>query len=221
MIKLLSLLSKIWTYIAAHPAEVWQALQSHLLYLVLIPVTIALLIGVPLGIIATRVRWVEKLTMGIASVLQTIPSLALLAFLILIGLGIGYKPSITALVLYSLLPVLRNTYTGIKNVDDFLKEAAMGMGMTNWQRLRLVELPLALSIIMAGVRTATVMCIGTGTLAAYIGAGGLGVYISRGLQLARNDLLLIGAVPAAILALLADFLLSRVETWLTPRGLRV
>lgn len=189
--------------------------------LVLIPVVIAVIIGVPLGIIATRVRWIEKVTMGMASVLQTIPSLALLAFFILIGLGIGYRPAITALVLYSLLPIMRNTYTGVQNVDSFLKEAATGMGMTGWQRLRIVELPLALSVMLAGIRTATVTCVGTGTLAAYIGAGGLGVYISRGLQLARNDLLLVGAVPSAVMALLADYLLGKLEIWLTPRGLRI
>ena len=120
-----------------------------------------------------------------------------------------------------MLPILRNTVVGINGVDPFLKEAALGMGMTGWQRLRMVELPLAFRVIMGGIRTSAVICIGTGTLAAYIGAGGLGQYIVRGLALYRDDLLLVGAIPATLLALLTDFLLGRFEKSVTPRGLRI
>lgn len=217
---MLETFGKVYSFVANDPAQFLSALQDHMLLLVLVPVSLAILVAVPLGILATRFRWLEKITLSITSILQTIPSLALLALMIVMGMGIGYKPAITALFLYSLLPILRNTFIGIKNVDPFLKEAATGMGMTNMQRLRMVELPLAFSVIMAGVRTATVICIGTGTLAAYVGAGGLGVFIVRGLQLFRNYLLIVGAAPAAILALLADYLLGKLEFFLIPRGLR-
>ncbi|MCR3922409.1 MAG: ABC transporter permease [Firmicutes bacterium] len=207
-------------FISNDPSQFLNALQQHLFLLVMTPVSLAILVAVPLGILATRYKWIEKVVMTLTSILQTIPSLALLALMIVIGMGIGYKPAIMALFLYSLLPILRNTFIGIKNVDPFLKEAAMGMGMTNMQRLRMVELPLAFSVIMGGIRTATVICIGTGTLAAYVGAGGLGVFIVRGLQLFRNYLLLVGAVPAAVMALSADYLLGKIEYLLIPRGLR-
>ncbi|HZK24986.1 MAG TPA: ABC transporter permease [Oscillospiraceae bacterium] len=216
----ISIFAKVYTFIASDPAQFITVLQEHLLYLVLIPVSLAILVAVPLGILATRYKWIEKIALGVTSMLQTIPSLALLALMIVMGLGIGYKPAITALFLYSLLPILRNTFIGIRNVDPALKEAATGMGMTNMQRLRMVELPLAFSVIMAGIRTATVTCIGTGTLAAYVGAGGLGVFIVRGLQLFRNYMLIAGAVPAAVMALTADFLLGKLEYALIPRGLK-
>ncbi|NLZ93315.1 MAG: ABC transporter permease [Firmicutes bacterium] len=217
---MLETFNKVYTFIANDPEQFLSAIQDHILLLVLVPVSLAILVAVPLGILASRFRWLEKIVLSITSILQTIPSLALLALMIVLGMGIGPRPAITALFLYSLLPILRNTFIGIKNVDPFLKEAATGMGMTNMQRLRMVELPIAFSVIMAGIRTATVICIGTGTLAAYVGAGGLGVFIVRGLQLFRNYLLLVGAVPAAILALLADYLLGKLEYFLIPRGLR-
>lgn len=216
----ISIIEKVYTFIVNDPTQFITALQEHLLYLVLIPVSLAILIAVPVGILATRYKWLEKIALGVTSMLQTIPSLALLALMIVMGLGIGYKPAITALFLYSLLPILRNTFIGIKNVDPALKEAATGMGMTNMQRLRMVELPIAFSVIMAGIRTATVTCIGTGTLAAYVGAGGLGVFIVRGLQLFRNYMLIAGAIPAAVMALTADFLLGKLEYVLIPRGLK-
>ena len=158
---------------------------------------------------------------GCSHVLQTIPSLALLALMIPLGLGIGKKPAMVALFLYSLLPILRNTYTGIKGVDDSVREAAIGMGMTYFQRLYMVELPMAFSVIMAGVRTATVITIGTATLAALIGGGGLGDFIVTGLGMVRDELIPLGALPAAIMALLADFLLGKLEDWLTPKGLKI
>ncbi len=216
----LTLFSKMASKLAANPSEFFSALGTHMFYLVLIPVTLAILVAVPLGILASRYASFERVVMVMVNIIQTIPSLALLVLLLVAGLGLGKVTAITALFLYSLLPILRNTVVGIRNVDPFLKEAALGMGMTNGQRLRMVELPLAFSVIMTGIRTATVICIGTGTLAAYVGAGGLGTYIVRGLAFFDNALLLIGALPAALLALLADFLLGRLEKRLIPRGLR-
>lgn len=200
--------------------EVLFAIQDHLI-LVAIPVALATLVSVPLGILAARYRWIEVPVMGIANVLQTIPSLALLALMIPLGLGIGRKPALIALFLYSLLPILRNTYIGIRSVDDSIKEAATGMGMTYFQRLYMVELPIALSMIIGGIRTATIIIIGTATLAAMIGGGGLGDFIITGLGMVRDELILLGAIPAALLALLADFLLGKLEYILTPRGLRI
>jgi osmoprotectant transport system permease protein len=217
----LPLLYKMYATIASNPNEFLEALLVHIVYLVATPVCLAILVAVPLGILASQYKTVEKVSMFIVNILQTIPSLALLSILIVMGMGIGLKPAITALFLYSLLPILRNTIVGIKNVDPLLKEAALGMGMTRMQRLRMIEMPIAFSVIMTGIRTATVICIGTGTLAAYIGAGGLGAYIVRGLALYWNHLLLVGAIPTALLALSADFLLGKLERRLIPRGLRV
>ncbi len=211
---------KAYLLILANPGDFFGAIRDHLLFLVLTPVALAILVAVPLGILGTRYTKLGKVVMNFANIIQTIPSLALLVLMLLAGLGLGYRPAITALFLYSLLPILRNTYTGIKNVDPFLKEAAVGMGMTSMQQLRMVELPLAFSVIMAGIRTATVICIGTGTLAAYIGAGGLGPYIVRGLAFMWNHLLILGAIPAALMALLADFILGKLEYIVTPRGLK-
>ena len=215
------LLAKIISTVTNNPDEFLGALRDHILLLVLTPVLLAILVAVPLGILATRHPLLEKIALSVVNIFQTIPSLALLALLIVMGVGIGFKPAILALFLYSLLPILRNTIVGIKSVDPFLKEAALGMGMTSMQRLRLVELPLAFSVIMTGIRTATVICIGTGTLAAYVGAGGLGIYIVRGLAMFWNHMLIVGAVPAAVLALSADYLLGKFEQWVIPRGLRI
>ncbi|BCV24450.1 ABC transporter permease [Gelria sp. Kuro-4] len=212
---------KMWQYLVDNLPEVLLAIQEHVLLLVVFPVAVAVLIAVPLGIAATRWAWLERIVLSVVNVIQTIPSLAMMALFIPLGLGIGNKPAIVALLLYSLLPILRNTYTGIKGVDADLKEAATGMGMTELQRLIRVELPLSVPVIMAGVRTAAVIAIGTATLAAMVGGGGLGRYIYRGLQLMRDYLILVGAVPAAALALVADFILGRLEHWVTPEGLRL
>lgn len=194
-------------------------LNAHL-ELVLPALAVALLLSVPLGIAVTRRRRLEPAVLGIASVIQTIPSLALLAFMIpLPGLGLGARSAIAALFLYALLPIVRNTYTGIKEVDPDLLEAATGMGLTDRQRLWKVELPLATRTIMAGIRTSTVISIGVATLAAFIGAGGLGEPILTGLQLNNMSLVLSGAVPAALLAIVADFALGRLERRLSTERL--
>jgi osmoprotectant transport system permease protein len=158
--------------------------------------------------------------LGLAGVIQTVPSLALLAFMIPIpGLGLGARSAVVALLLYALLPIVRNTFTGIREVDPALLEAARGMGLTSGQVLWRVEMPLAVRTIMAGIRTSTVISIGVATLAAFVGAGGLGDPIVTGLQLNDIDLILSGAVPAAGLALIVDFGLGMCERLLAPRGL--
>jgi osmoprotectant transport system permease protein len=164
--------------------------------------------------------------MGIAGAIQTIPSLALIAFIVVVFAviklpTIGTIPAMVALVMYALLPILRNTYTGIRQVDDSIIEVAVGMGMKSRQILFAVELPLALPVIMAGIRISTVWTIGVAALCGLIGAGGLGDLIIKGLRSIRSDYLLAGTVPAAMLALLFDWLLGLVEKWLTPEGLRL
>ncbi|HHY16164.1 MAG TPA: ABC transporter permease [Firmicutes bacterium] len=211
---------KFFQLLVERQSEVLWALQEHL-WLVFVPVALATLVSVPLGILATRFRRLEFVVMGVANVLQTVPSLALLALMIPLGFGIGNKPAMIALFLYALLPILRNTYLGIKSVDDGTKEAATGMGMTYLQRLYMVELPIALSVIIGGIRTATVIIIGTATLAALIGGGGLGSFIVSGLGMVRDEMILLGAIPAALLAILVDFLFGKLEHVMTPRGLRL
>src|SRR5262245_41814678 len=203
-------------------SEVLQLTFQHLL-LVLIATGAAAVVGIPVGIVLTRRASLAKPVLAIANVLQTIPSLALFGFLIpLLGAyGIGRLPAIIALFLYSLLPIIRNTFTGVNGVDPAVREAARGMGMTDWQMLTQVELPLALNVIIAGVRVATVISVGTATIAAAIGAGGLGTYIFRGLRTVDRTLILAGAVPAAILALGADFTLGWIERALSPGAARV
>ncbi|MEN1760017.1 ABC transporter permease [Anoxynatronum sibiricum] len=182
-------------------------------------VFIAILVGVPLGILITRSRQLARIVLNGANVLQTIPSLAFFGLMIPL-LGIGRPLAVFVLFLYALLPIIKNTYTGIKGVDSSLTEAGRGMGMTNLQLLTMVEVPLALPVMMAGIRIAAVINIGTATIAALIGAQGLGSFIFRGISMGNNNLILTGALPAALLALLVDFLLGRVELLLTPRGMR-
>ena len=185
-------------------------------FLVAVSITIAVLIGVPLGILLTRKPSLASPVMGFAGVMQTVPSLALFGFLIPIPFigGIGNTTAIVALVLYALLPLLRNTYAGVQSVEPSVVEAGRGMGMTDLERLRIIEIPLSLPTILAGVRIATVNAIGLATIAAAVGAGGLGNSIFRGLSMVDSRLILAGAVPAAALALVADGLLGRFERWL-------
>ena len=198
------------------------ALTREHLVLVFISTALAVLVGVPLGILLTRKKSLQTPVLGIANILQTIPSLALFGLLIPIAYigGIGAKTAIIALVLYSLLPIIRNTATGIAGVDAKIKEAATAMGMTDWQILKRVELPLALPVILTGVRVAVVIAVGVATIAAAVGAGGLGTYIFRGLRQNDNNLLLAGAISSAILALAADFALGQIEKNYAPENLR-
>lgn len=198
-----------------------EILSETAWHLVLVGVStaIAVAVGVPLGILAVRRGALRRLLLGAAGVIQTIPSLALFGFLLpvpLIG-GIGTRTALVALTLYGLLPVVRNTVAGIEGVDPAVREAGRGMGMTDRELLFRVELPLASSVILAGVRTATVIGIGLATIAAAIGAGGLGVFIFRGLAMVDHRTILAGALPAAVLALAADTALGALERRLVPR----
>ena len=198
--------------------EIMSETGWHLV-LVGVSTTIAVAVGVPLGVLAARRGTLKRLVLGTAGVIQTIPSLALFGFLLpvpIIG-GIGTRTALVALTLYGLLPVVRNTVAGIEGVDPAVREAGRGMGMTDRQLLWQVEFPLALSVIIAGIRVATVLSIGVATIAAAIGAGGLGEYIFRGLAMVNNQVILAGAIPAAGLAILADTSLGWLEKRLAPR----
>ena len=190
-------------------AKLLQQTLEHI-GLTFISLLIAVLLGLPLGIYITRHKKAAGFVLGAVGILQTIPSIALLGFMIPL-LGIGPVPAIAALFLYALLPIIRNTFTGISNVDPVVKEAAVAMGMTNVQVLFKVELILAFPVIMAGIRTATVINVGVGTLAAYIAAGGLGEFIFGGIALNNTNMILAGAIPAALLAIVLDFILSLIQ----------
>ncbi len=195
----------VFDFVIRNRAEVFALTLEHLT-LVAVAMAFAVLIGVPLGMALTRRAALRRWVLGAANVAQTVPSLALFGFLIpvpVIG-GIGSRTAIVALALYALLPILRNTYVGITGVDAAVIEAARGMGMTDRQLLWQVELPLALGVILAGIRVATVISVGVATIAAAIGAGGLGTYIFRGVAMVNNQVILAGAIPAAILAVVAD-----------------
>ena len=205
-------------FIQQNHTEVLELTAEHL-WLVGASIVLAVLIGVPLGILITRWPLLGTPVLGGANIIQTIPSLALFGFL-LPAPWIGARAdrlAILALTLYALLPLIRNTYTGIKGVDRAVVEAGRGMGMTDRQLLWQVEFPLALGVIIAGVRVATVISIGLATIAAAIGAGGLGEYIFRGLAMVNNQVILAGAIPAAGLAILADVSLGWLEKRLAPR----
>lgn len=208
----------VLAYLWERRADIAGLTGEHVL-LVVAATALAVSIGVPLGVALTRKPRLAGLTLGAASVVQTIPSLALLGLLIPLPIlgGIGKGTAIIALVVYALLPILRNTHAGIRSVDPAVLEAADGLGLDAGQRLRSVELPLALPVILAGVRVATVATIGLATVAAAIGAGGLGVLIYRGIATVDERLILAGALPAALLALIADGLLGWVERrWSAP-----
>jgi len=183
------------------------------LFLVAVSTGVAIIVGVPLGILLTRRPRLGPPVLGLANVFQTIPSLALFGLLIPIPLigGVGARTAILALVLYALLPIIRNTHAGIQGVDPAVREAGRGMGMTDFQLLSMVEIPLAFGVILAGIRVATVISVGVATIAAAIGAGGLGELIFRGVAMVNNTLILAGAIPAALMALAADFVIGRLE----------
>jgi osmoprotectant transport system permease protein len=199
-------------FFVGHRTEILEATAAHL-SLVVISMAIAIAIALPLGMFIVQRPAPRSIALGIASVFQTIPSLALFGFLIPIPFigGIGRRTAIVALVLYALLPIIRNTYVGLTGIDPAVLQAAEAMGMTSSQILWRVRLPLALPVILAGVRTATVITIGVATIAAAIGAGGLGTFIFRGVAMVSDAVILAGAIPAALLAILADVLLAQLE----------
>jgi osmoprotectant transport system permease protein len=202
----------VYTFFSTHSAEIFSTTLEHM-ELVVIAMVIAVAVAVPLGILAVQRPGLRTVALAAASVFQTIPSLALFGFLIPIPYigGIGERTAVVALVLYALLPILRNTYVGLTGIDPAVLEAATAMGMTPWQVMWRVRLPLALSFILAGIRTATVITIGVATIAAAIGAGGLGTFIFRGVAMVSDAVILAGALPAAVLALLADGFLALLE----------
>ncbi len=202
----------LWEFFASHRTEILEATLAHLL-LVLISMAIAIAIGLPLGMLLVQRKRARTLALAVASVIQTIPSLALFGFLIPLPFlgGIGTRTAVIALVLYALLPILRNTVVGLTNLDPAVLEAAEAMGMTPGQILLRVRLPLGSSVILAGMRTATVITIGVATIAAAIGAGGLGTFIFRGVAMVSDAVILAGAIPAALLALAADGALGILE----------
>ena len=207
----------VFQFIVQNHDEVLKLTREHL-WMVAASMLLAVLIGIPLGILITRKPGLNKPVLGVANIIQTIPSLALFGFLLPVP-WIGARSerlAILALTLYALLPLIRNTYAGINGVDRSVVEAGRGMGMTDRQLLFQVELPLALGVIIAGVRVATVISVGLATIAAAIGAGGLGEYIFRGISMVDNEVILAGAIPAAVLALLADVTLGWLEKRLSP-----
>lgn len=208
----------LWNFVVQNRLDMAQLTLEHL-WMVGMSTLIAIAIGIPLGILIARKPTLRNPVIATANIIQTIPSLALFGFLLpapWIGERAG-RLAILALTLYALLPLIRNTYTGIEGVDRAVVEAARGMGLTDWQLLFKVELPLASSVILAGIRVAIVISVGLATIAAAIGAGGLGELIFRGLAMVNNSVILAGAIPAALMALAADVLLGWLERRLAPQ----
>ncbi|WP_251555157.1 glycine betaine ABC transporter substrate-binding protein [Neobacillus muris] len=203
----------IWNYVTSNYNQILDLLGQHV-YLSVLSVFIAVIIGVPLGILISREPKLSKPIIGTANVIQAIPSLALLGFLIPF-IGIGSSPAIVMVVLYSLLPIVKNTYTGLTNIDRDILEAAKGIGLTKSQTMRKVQLPLAFPMIMAGIRISAVTAVGLMTIAAFVGAGGLGYLVFSGVQTVDNAMILAGAIPACILALLIDFVVGKLEASLS------
>ena len=199
-------------------SEVLSLLLEHI-ELTLLAVLIAVFIGVPLGIFITNYKKLSKIVIGFANLVQAIPSLAILGFLIPL-VGIGSVPAIIMVVLYSMLPIIKNTYTGISNINPDMIEAAKGVGMTKTQILRIVKIPLAMPMIMAGIRISGVTAVGLMTIAAFVGAGGLGYLVFSGIQTVDNNLILFGAIPAAILALVIDWITAKIEYAVMPNGIK-
>lgn len=213
------LLLGLLEYIADHATDLVGLLWEHL-QIIGIAILASLIVGVTLGIFISRHDRLASVVISIAGVIMTIPSLAMFAFMIPL-LGIGLEPAWVALALYALLPIIRNTNVAIRNVNPAMLEAGRGMGMTDLQILSKVRVPLALPVIMAGVRTSVVLTIGIAAIAAYIGAGGLGTYIFRGISQSYANPIIAGALVVSLLAILSDLILGRLENWLVPKGLKV
>ncbi|QMU08941.1 ABC transporter permease [Levilactobacillus suantsaii] len=205
-------------FLSTYGTQLISKTGQHL-YISAFALALGVIVAVPLGIVLTRMKRGANAVITLAGVLQTIPAMALLAIMIPI-FGIGSTPAIVALFIYSLLPILRNTYLGMEGVSPDVKDAAKGMGMTAWQSMIRAELPLAAPVIMSGVRLSATYVIAWATLASYIGAGGLGDFIFNGLNLYRSDLILGGSIPVIILALIVDYLLGKLEFAVTPKELR-
>lgn len=210
-------MNNLLQYMVSQKTQILDLLVQHI-YLTLAAIGIAIVIGIPLGIIVSRVKFLRKPIIGFVNLVQAVPSMALLGLLIPI-LGIGSTPAIFMVVVYSLLPIVKNTYTGIASIDPVVLESAKGIGLTKNQSLFKIQLPLALPIIMSGIRISAVTAVGLMTLAAFIGAGGLGYLVFSGVQTVNNNMILAGAIPACILALIVDFIFGKIEVAVTPKGL--
>jgi len=204
-------------FVASRSEEILGLTVQHI-QITGLAVLLAIALGVPVGILISKNKKLRSPILGIANIFQTIPSLALFGLIIPL-LGIGYVPSVFVLFLYALLPIIKNTFIGINSVDEAIIDAGRGMGMTSKQILTKVEIPLALPVIMGGIRISTVINIGTATIAALIGAGGLGELIFKGISMASNNMVLAGAIPTALLAIITDKVLGLFETKLTPQGI--
>ena len=211
-------MSSFFTFVSENMSQILSLTLEHI-ELTAIAVGLSILVGVPLGILISYVKPLSKPILGIANVIQAIPSLALLGLSIPL-LGIGEVPSVVMVIIYSLLPIIKNTFIGLNNIDPLTMEAARGIGLTKTQRLFKIQLPLALPVIMAGVRISAVTAVGLMTMAAFIGAGGLGYLIFSGIRTVSNAQILAGAIPACILALLVDWLIGMVEKLVTPISLQ-
>ncbi|MFP3867473.1 MAG: ABC transporter permease [Desulfobacteraceae bacterium] len=215
---------KTFDFIINNYQEVIYLTWEHI-WIVGLALVLATLIGVPLGIVITRKKQLAQKVINTANILMTIPSIALfglmLPFLSLVGHGLGKVPAVTALVLYNQLPIIRNTYTAIQNVPPAAVDAGRGMGMSRWRLLKEVQIPLSLPVILAGLRTAAVMNIGIAAIAAYIGAGGLGVFIQQGIDRVNQEMILSGAILVSLLALVVDAGMALLEAWTTPRGVKI
>ncbi|MBK3495880.1 ABC transporter permease [Viridibacillus sp. YIM B01967] len=206
-------------FVTQNSGAIVQKTWEHL-YISAIALILGIIVAVPLGIVLSKLKKTAKIVLGITSILQTLPSLAILAIMIPF-LGVGKVPAVIALFIYTLLPILNNTYIGMNSVNQDLKAAGISMGMTKIQSIGMVELPLAIPVIMSGIRLSAVYAISWATLASYIGAGGLGDFIFNGLNLYQPEFIIGGAVLVTVLALITDFILSKVEKWATPKGLKV
>ncbi|MFD1393474.1 ABC transporter permease [Lacticaseibacillus jixianensis] len=207
---------QFWYYLTTNGSYVLSQFTRHFL-ISIYGVLIAAVIGIPVGLVIARNRKLSSTVIGIANVIQTIPSLAMLS-IIMLGLGLGVNTVVVTVFLYSLLPIIKNTYTGMVNVDPTVIDSAKGMGMTSFQRLYMVEIPLSMSVIMAGIRNALVVAIGITAIGAFVGAGGLGDIIVRGTNATNGGaIILAGALPTALMAIIADLVLGFVQRRLEPK----
>lgn len=210
------LISRTITYIGRRSDLIWDLLLEHL-WLIIVSILIAIVVSVILGVIISYKTSLAVTVLTVCQIMMTIPSMAMLAFMVPL-FGIGFTTGVVALILYSLLPIVRNTYTGIKEISPAVVESAVGMGMTEWRVLTKIKIPLARPVIMAGIRTATVMIVGIGAIAAYVGAGGLGELIFQGISRSHEPMIIVGAIGVSIIALAFDFVLSWGERRLAAVG---
>lgn len=214
----------LYTFFADNTEKCLYLSWEHI-WIVGFALFLAILIGVPMGIVITRHEGLAHKVINVANILMTIPSIALFGIMLpvlsLIDQGLGKVPAIIALVLYSQLPIIRNTYTAIKNVPPELVDAGRGLGMSQWRRLKEIEIPLAVPVIVAGLRTAAVMNIGIAAIAAYIGAGGLGVFIQQGIGRVYEEMIIAGAILVSLLAIFVDGAMALFERLVTPKGIKL